>query len=64
MSEPQPTPPPLLTVRTALVLTLGLLAGIIVGVLAAVAEHSVWTGVLAGILTTGAAVLGFHKVIG
>ena len=63
MSKSQPTPP-LLTVRTALVLTLGLLAGIIVGVLAAVAEHSVWAGALAGVFTAGAAVLGFHQIIG
>lgn len=63
MPKSQP-PPPLLTVRTALVLVLGLLAGIIVGVLAAVAEHNVWAGALAGVLAVGAAVLGFHKIIG
>lgn len=62
MTKPQPTPP-LLSVRTALVLTLGLLAGTVVGVLAGLADHNVWAGVLAGILAAGAAVLSFHKII-
>lgn len=61
MSKPSP---PLLSVRTAVVLLLGLLCGIVVASLSVAAKASSATAALAGLAAAGAATAFFHKVIG
>jgi hypothetical protein len=60
----KPSPPPLLSVRTALILLLGLLCGAAVTALAAITERNLTTAVLAGLTTVGSAIAFFHKIIG
>jgi hypothetical protein len=60
----KPSPPPLLSIRTALILLLGVLCGAAVTILTALAEHIITTAVLAGLTTAGSATAFFHKVIG
>lgn len=61
MSKPTP---PLLNVRTALILLLGVLCGAAVTTLTALVEGNLTAAVLAGLTTTGGAIAFFHKVIG
>jgi hypothetical protein len=60
----KPSPPPLLSVRTALILLLGVLCGTAVTALTALAEHNLTGAVLAGLAAAGGAIVFFHKVIG
>ena len=60
----KPSPPPLLSIRTALILLLGVLCGAAVAALTALAERNLTTAGLAGLATTGGAIAFFHKVIG
>lgn len=61
----KPSPPPLLSVRTALILLLGVLCGATVTTLTALAEHNLTAaGLAAGLTTAGGAIAFFHKVIG
>jgi hypothetical protein len=60
----KPSPPPLLSVRTALILLLGVLCGAAVTNLTALTEHTLSTTVLAGLAAAGGAIAFFHKVIG
>ncbi|MGH3697136.1 MAG: hypothetical protein ACRDRX_24670 [Pseudonocardiaceae bacterium] len=61
---PKPSPPPLLSVRTALILLLGVLSGAAVTALTALTERNLTTAVLAGLGTAGGAITFFHKLIG
>lgn len=56
-------PPPLLSVRTAVVLILGLLCGIVMASLSIAAKTSSATAALAGLAAAGAATAFFHKAI-
>jgi hypothetical protein len=58
------SPPPLLSVRTALILLLGVLCGAAVATLTALAERNLITAGLAALAAAGAAIAFFHKVIG
>jgi hypothetical protein len=60
----KPSPPPLLSVRTAVILLLGVLCGAAVTALTALAEHNLTTAMLAGLAAAGAAIAFFQKVIG
>jgi hypothetical protein len=60
----KPSSPPLLSVRTALILLLGVLCGATVTTLTTLAEHNLTTAILAGLAATGGAIAFFHKVIG
>lgn len=64
MSKPSNTPPPLLTVRAAVVLLVGLVLGTIVGVLTFVASQNIATAALGGLAAAGPAVAFLHKAIG
>lgn len=60
----KPSPPPSLSVRTALILLLGMLCGAAVTVLTTLAEHNLTTAGLAGLTAASGAIVFFHKVIG
>ena len=60
----KPSSPPLLSVRTALILLLGVLCGATVTTLTTLAERNLTTAMLAGLAATGGAIAFFHKVIG
>ncbi|MGH3869659.1 MAG: hypothetical protein ACRDQ4_26870 [Pseudonocardiaceae bacterium] len=60
----KPSPPSLLSVRTALILLLGVLGGAAVTALTALAERNLTGAVLAGLAAAGGAIVFFHKVIG
>jgi hypothetical protein len=60
----EPTPPPLLSVRTALILLLGVLCGAVVATLTALAQRDLTVAVLAGLTVAGNAIIVLHKVIG
>jgi hypothetical protein len=60
----KPSPPSLLSVRTALILLLGVLCGAAVTTLAALAERNLTGAVLAGLAAAGGTIVFFHKVIG
>lgn len=62
MTKPQ-TPPPLLSLRSAVVLLLGVVCGIAVGVLAFLAGRNAATAVLSGLAGAGATIAFLHKVI-
>lgn len=53
----------MLSVRTALILPLGVLCGAAVATLTAFAERSLITAILAGLVTAGGAIVFSHKVI-
>jgi hypothetical protein len=53
----------LLSVRTALILLLGVLCGTAIATLTALAERNLITAVLAGLVTAGGAIIFFHKII-
>lgn len=59
----KPTPP-LLSVRTALILLLGVQCGVAVTTLTALAERNLTAAALAGLAATGGAIAFFHKIIG
>lgn len=61
MSKPTPS---LLSVRTALILLLGVLCGTAVTTLTALAERNLTVAVLAGLVAASTAIAFFHKVIG
>jgi hypothetical protein len=54
---------PLLSVRTALILLLTVLAGLTAGVLTGLARHSPYEAVLMGLATSAAATRFFHWLI-
>jgi hypothetical protein len=54
----------LLTVRTTLILLLGVLCGSAVTSLTVLAGHNLTSAVLEGLGTVGGAIVFFHKVIG
>lgn len=58
----QPTPPPLFTQRTALILVAGLLAGLIFGACGAL-SMSPATAVMSGLAAFGATVAGLHQLL-
>ncbi len=60
----KPSSSPLLSVRTALILLLGVLCGATVTTLTILAERNLTAAVLAGLAATGSALAFFHKVIG
>jgi hypothetical protein len=60
----KPSPPPLLSVRTALILLLGVLCGTAVTALTTLAEHNLTTAGLAGLTAASGGIVFFHKVIG
>ncbi|PPK67895.1 hypothetical protein V5P93_007239 [Actinokineospora auranticolor] len=60
---PASGPPPLLTVRTAVILTLGLLFGALVGGLTFLGGGAVAVAVLSGITGTGGSIAFLHKVV-
>jgi hypothetical protein len=60
----KPSPPPLLSIRTALILLLGVLCGAVVTTLTALAERNLSSATLAGLTTASGAIAFFHKVIG
>lgn len=59
----KPGSPPLFSVRTALILLLGVLCGTAIATLTALAERNLITAVLAGLVTAGGAIIFFHKII-
>jgi hypothetical protein len=59
----RPTPPPLLGVRTAVILVAGLIFGTIVGVLTALSGQSSALAVVVGLGAAGATIMGLHKVV-
>lgn len=54
---------PLLSVRTALIILLAVLAGVAAGVLTGLARHSPYEAVLVGLATAAAATKFFHWLI-
>jgi hypothetical protein len=54
----------LLSVRTTLILLLGVLCGAAVATLTALVERNITAAGLAALTTTGCAITFFHKVIG
>lgn len=58
------SPPPLLTLRSAVILFLSLFVGILVSVLTFLAGRTLAEAVLAGLFASGASALGFNAVIG
>lgn len=60
----KPTSPLLLSVRTALILLLGVLCGAAVTTLTTLVESNLAAAVLAGLAAAGGAIAFFHKVIG
>ena len=60
----KPIPPPLLSIRTALVLLLGVLCGAAIATLTAFTQRNFTQAALAGLTATGSAIVFFHKVIG
>jgi hypothetical protein len=58
------SPPSLLSLRTALILLLGVLCGTTIAALTTLAEHNLTAAVLPGLAAAGGAVAFFHKVIG
>ncbi len=54
---------PLLSVRTALILLLAVLAGMAAGVLTTLARHSPYEAVLVGLATMAAGIKFFHWLI-
>jgi hypothetical protein len=60
----KPTSPTLLSVRTALILLLGVLCGATVTTLTALTQGNLTEAGLAGLTATGSAIVFFHKVIG
>jgi uncharacterized membrane protein len=54
----------LLSVRTALILLLGVLCGAAVTTLTALTERNLTSAMLAGLATASGAIAFFHKVIG
>jgi hypothetical protein len=61
---PNPPPDPLLTVRTAVVLTLGLIIGLAAGALGYLAQRDVPTALLIAGGATGGALALFHSLLG
>ena len=57
-------PPPLLSVRAALILLLGAVCGAAVAALTAFVERNLTGAMLAGLATAGGAIVFFHQVIG
>jgi hypothetical protein len=64
MTKSSPTPPPLLSVRAAVILLLALVCGTAVGTLTFFAGKNVAAAILAGLTATGGAIMFLHKVIG
>lgn len=64
MSKSSPTPPPLLTVRSAVILLLGVVCGFIIGALTYLAGGNTAASVLAGLGASGSSVMFLHKAIG
>jgi hypothetical protein len=62
-TPPTSSPPPLLTVRTALVLLLGLVCGVAAALLTAMGGSHLPAAALIGLGTAGGATAFFHKVI-
>jgi hypothetical protein len=60
----KPSPPPLLSVRTTLILLLGALCGAAVTALTTLTEHNLTTAGLAGLTAASGAIVFFHQVIG
>jgi hypothetical protein len=58
------TPPPALPPRTALLLLMALLAGILLGALTYLDGGTAWRAMAVGVVSAGAAFLGFDKAIG
>ncbi|MEV6823750.1 hypothetical protein [Amycolatopsis sp. NPDC051102] len=60
-----PKPPtPLLSVRAAVVLLLGLTCGVAVGVLTYLAGGNTPAAILAGLMSTGGAIVFLHREVG
>jgi hypothetical protein len=58
------SPPPLLSVRTALILLLGVLCGTAVTALTTFAQHNLITAGLTGLTAASGAIAFFHQIIG
>jgi len=59
----KPIPPPLLSIRTALIFLLGVLCGTAVAALTALTQRNLTEAALAGLTATGSAIVFFHKAI-
>lgn len=59
----QQTPPPLMSLRTAVILALALLAGVLIGALSFFAGHNTAAALLAGVIAIGGAALGLNKLV-
>jgi hypothetical protein len=59
-----PSPPPLFTVRSAVVLLLGLLCGAVVTALSVLSHTPLAAASLAGVVAAGGGIAFFHKMIG
>jgi hypothetical protein len=55
--------PPLLGVRTTLILVTGLLFGVLIGILAAAAGQHPALAVVVGVGAAGATIMGLHKLV-
>lgn len=60
---PSPTPPPLLSTRTALIMTVALIFGGAAGLLVAAAGQHLAMAVLIGLGAAGSTVLALNKLI-
>ncbi|MFD4728002.1 hypothetical protein ACFWNW_23270 [Streptomyces seoulensis] len=60
---PSGSPPPLLPLRSALVLLLGMLSGVFTALLSVLGDASTPTAILVGLGTVGPAVIFFNQII-
>ena len=59
----QRNPPPLLTQRSAIVLVVAVLVGVIFGCCTFMAYANPWTAVIAGLTAFGATAAGLHSLL-
>ena len=58
------TPPPLLSIRSTVILTVGLVIGVLVGLLTVAADQQLALGVVVGLGAAGSSIAALHKLIG
>jgi hypothetical protein len=59
----KPFPPPLVSIRTAVILLLGFVCGVTIGVLTYFAGGNTAAAILAGLTSTGGAIVFLNKTI-